>query len=123
MRKLARTDEPAMTTVDRQIPNPASSQPIDGEIMKAVASRVTERSAVLLSQAVDMDDSAQGTANVNTRFFFPIRKAANKRRYAHSQACHLQSLLYDHTPLAARPLWRARVHGPHPRIEVLHLFK
>ncbi|KAI2643477.1 putative myosin MYO2, partial [Xylaria nigripes] len=32
-------------------------QPINGEIMKAVASRVTEKSDVLLLQAVDMDDS------------------------------------------------------------------
>ncbi|EJT76251.1 hypothetical protein GGTG_06173 [Gaeumannomyces tritici R3-111a-1] len=32
-------------------------QPINGEIMKAVASRVTEKSDVLLLQAVDMEDS------------------------------------------------------------------
>ena len=32
-------------------------QPINGEIMKAVASRVTEKSDTLLLQAVDMDDS------------------------------------------------------------------
>ncbi|KAK4229873.1 P-loop containing nucleoside triphosphate hydrolase protein [Podospora fimiseda] len=32
-------------------------QPINGDIMKAVASRVTEKSDVLLLQAVDMDDS------------------------------------------------------------------
>ncbi|KAM0813464.1 putative Myosin-2 [Seiridium cardinale] len=32
-------------------------QPINGEIMKAVASRVSEKSDVLLLQAVDMDDS------------------------------------------------------------------
>jgi myosin-5 len=32
-------------------------QPINGEIMKAVASRVTEKSDVLLLAAVDMDDS------------------------------------------------------------------
>jgi myosin heavy subunit len=32
-------------------------QPINGEIMKAVASRVTEKSDVLLLTAVDMDDS------------------------------------------------------------------
>lgn len=32
-------------------------QPINGEIMKAVASRVTEKGDVLLLQAVDMDDS------------------------------------------------------------------
>lgn len=32
-------------------------QPINGEIMKAVASRVTEKSDVLLLPAVDMDDS------------------------------------------------------------------
>lgn len=32
-------------------------QPINGEIMKAVASRVTEKSDVLLLQAIDMDDS------------------------------------------------------------------
>ena len=32
-------------------------QPINGEIMKAVASKVTEKSDVLLLQAVDMDDS------------------------------------------------------------------
>ncbi|KAL1877105.1 hypothetical protein VTK73DRAFT_8842 [Phialemonium thermophilum] len=32
-------------------------QPINGEIMKAVASRVTEKSDVLLLQPVDMDDS------------------------------------------------------------------
>lgn len=34
-------------------------QPINGEIMKAVASRVTEKSDVLLLQAVDMDDSGR----------------------------------------------------------------
>ena len=32
-------------------------QPINGDIMKAVASRVTEKSDVLLLTAVDMDDS------------------------------------------------------------------
>lgn len=32
-------------------------QPINGEIMKAVASRVTEKSDVLLLTAVDMEDS------------------------------------------------------------------
>src|SRR3954469_6912133 len=32
-------------------------QPINGEIMKAVASRVSEKSDALLLQAVDMDDS------------------------------------------------------------------
>jgi myosin V len=32
-------------------------QPINGEIMKAVASRVTEKSDVLLLPAVDMEDS------------------------------------------------------------------
>ena len=32
-------------------------QPINGDIMKAVASRVTEKGDVLLLQAVDMDDS------------------------------------------------------------------
>jgi myosin-5 len=32
-------------------------QPINGEIMKAVASRVTEKSDVLLLAAVDMEDS------------------------------------------------------------------
>src|ERR1700742_792538 len=32
-------------------------QPINGEIMKAVASHVTEKSDVLLLQAVDMEDS------------------------------------------------------------------
>ena len=32
-------------------------QPINGEIMRAVASRVTEKNDVLLLQAVDMDDS------------------------------------------------------------------
>ncbi|RQM04873.1 hypothetical protein DH86_00002665 [Scytalidium sp. 3C] len=32
-------------------------QPINGEIMKAVASRVSEKSDVLLLTAVDMDDS------------------------------------------------------------------
>lgn len=32
-------------------------QPINGDIMKAVASRVTEKTDVLLLQAVDMDDS------------------------------------------------------------------
>ena len=32
-------------------------QPIDGEIMKAVASRVTEKGDVLLLTAVDMEDS------------------------------------------------------------------
>jgi myosin-5 len=32
-------------------------QPINGEIMKAVASRVTEKGDVLLLQAIDMDDS------------------------------------------------------------------
>ena len=32
-------------------------QPINGEIMKAVASRVTEKSDVLLLAPVDMDDS------------------------------------------------------------------
>ena len=32
-------------------------QPINGEIMKAVASKVTEKSDVLLLTAVDMDDS------------------------------------------------------------------
>jgi len=32
-------------------------QPINGEIMKAVASKVTEKGDVLLLQAVDMDDS------------------------------------------------------------------
>jgi myosin-5 len=32
-------------------------QPINGEIMKAVASRVTEKGDVLLLTAVDMDDS------------------------------------------------------------------
>lgn len=32
-------------------------QPINGEIMKAVASRVTEKSDVLLLQAIDMEDS------------------------------------------------------------------
>lgn len=32
-------------------------QPINGDIMKAVASRVTEKNDVLLLQAIDMDDS------------------------------------------------------------------
>lgn len=32
-------------------------QPINGEIMKAVASKVSEKGDVLLLQAVDMDDS------------------------------------------------------------------
>lgn len=32
-------------------------QPINGEIMKAVASRVTEKSDMLLLNAVDMEDS------------------------------------------------------------------
>jgi myosin V len=32
-------------------------QPINGDIMKAVASRVTEKSDVLLLPALDMDDS------------------------------------------------------------------
>lgn len=32
-------------------------QPINGEIMKAVASRVSEKNDQLLLQAVDMDDS------------------------------------------------------------------
>ena len=35
----------------------AYEQPINGEIMKAVASRVTEKSDVLLLTAVDMEDS------------------------------------------------------------------
>lgn len=34
-------------------------QPINGDIMKAVASRVTEKGDVLLLQAVDLDDSGE----------------------------------------------------------------
>lgn len=62
-------------------------QPINGEIMKAVASRVTEKSDVLLLQAVDMDDSGPYeiaeprvitaletyTPSCEFFFFFPVR--------------------------------------------------
>ncbi len=59
---------PTLTQISRLSPNQIQKllnqylvadyeQPINGEIMKAVASRVTEKSDVLLLTAVDMDDS------------------------------------------------------------------
>ena len=59
---------PSLTKLSRLSPNQIQKllnqylvadyeQPINGEIMKAVASRVTEKSDVLLLTAVDMDDS------------------------------------------------------------------
>lgn len=51
-------------------------QPINGEIMKAVASRVTDpKSDVLLLQAVDMEDSG------------PYEIAEPRVRRAHSPSC------------------------------------
>lgn len=60
-------------------------QPINGEIMKAVASRVTEKSDVLLLTPVDMEDSgpyeiadprvitALETYTPSCKLFYPIK--------------------------------------------------
>lgn len=69
-------------------------QPINGEIMKAVASRVTEKSDVLLLTAVDMEDSgpyeiAEPRAITALETYTPSCKAVPSSSVFSVQACKL----------------------------------
>lgn len=75
-------------------------QPINGEIMKAVASRVTEKSDVLLLAAVDMDDSgpyeiAEPRSITALETYTPSCKLLNDRIH------HWPQLTYHRAPNSA----------------------
>ena len=69
-------------------------QPINGEIMKAVASRVTEKSDVLLLTAVDMEDSGP---------YEIAEPRAITALETYTPSCKLTSP--PHSPLAHPRLW------------------